>query len=319
MTLRRHTRSMRHVEFVALSLALIYLPKCIDGFSLNGNRRPRLRPRQDAKLRHLQARTQYTIDDEVCAPTDPAELRKVVQKHCRTLDTFLQNRPIARHTAAAFEATKELLESSGPPASSRKFILDSGCGTARSSMLLGEQYPDHTILGVDRSFVRLNRNADNEADDSDTSKRPFQAVSDNVVLVRAELTDFWRCCLNEKWNIEQHYILYPNPYPKKNRLKKRFYAHPSFPLILALGGENIVVRSNWKGYLSEFAESVLYANEYFEEIDSVDTTSNVANPYTEAAMKGPHERIDKSLAYTLFEKKYDDVGENTYELILDRQ
>ena len=142
MTLRRHTRSMRHVEFVALSLALIYLPKCIDGFSLNGNRRPRLRPRQDAKLRHLQARTQYTIDDEVCAPTDPAELRKVVQKHCRTLDTFLQNRPIARHTAAAFEATKELLESSGPPASSRKFILDSGCGTARSSMLLGEQYPD---------------------------------------------------------------------------------------------------------------------------------------------------------------------------------
>ena len=141
-------------------------------------------------------------DDEVCAPTDPAELRKVVQKHCHTLDTFLQNRPIARHTAAAFEATKELLESNGPPASSRKFILDSGCGTARSSMLLGEQYPDHTILGVDRSFVRLNRNADNEADDSDTSIRPFQAVSDNVVLVRAELTDFWRCCLNEKWNID---------------------------------------------------------------------------------------------------------------------
>ena len=204
ITLRRHTRSMRHVEFVALSLALICLPKCIVGFSLNGHRKPVLRQRQDAKVCHKQARTQYTIDDEVCAPTDPAELRKVVQKHCHTLDTFLQNRPIARHTAAAFEATKELLESNGPPASSRKFILDSGCGTARSSMLLGEQYPDHTILGVDRSFVRLNRNADNEADDSDTSKRPFQAVSDNVVLVRAELTDFWRCCLNEKWNIEQH-------------------------------------------------------------------------------------------------------------------
>ena len=78
------------------------------------------------------------------------------------------------------------------------------------------------------------------------------------------------------------------------------------------------MRSNWKGYLSELAESVVYANDYYEEVASVDTTSNVAKPYIEAAMKGPHERIDKSLAYTLFEKKYDDVGENTYELTLDR-
>ena len=119
-------------------------------------------------------------------------------------------------------------------------------------------------------------------------------------------------------NIEHHYILYPNPYPKKNRLKKRFYAHPSFPLILALGGEKIVVRSNWKGYLSEFADSVAYANEYYEEAGSIDAT-NIARPYAEAAVKGPGERIDKSLAYTLFEKKYDDVGENTFELLLDRK
>ena len=143
---------MGHAGFVAFYLTLVCLPRNIDGFSLNESRHL-----LGTKLH--QARTQYTIDDDVCAPTDPAELRKVVQKHCRTLDSFLQNRPIARHTAAAFEATKELLDRSG---SSRKFILDSGCGTARSSMLLGEEYPDHTILGVDRSFVRLNRNADNE-------------------------------------------------------------------------------------------------------------------------------------------------------------
>ena len=307
---------MGNAGFVALYLALVCLSRSSNGFSLYESRLLHLHAR-GTKLQH-QARTQYTIDNDVCAPTDPAELRKVLERHLSSLDVFLQNRPIARHTAAAFEATKELLDASGPPASSRKFILDSGCGTARSSMLLGEQYPDHTILGVDRSFVRLNRNVDNEANDFDASKRPFQAVSDNVVLVRAELTDFWRCCLNGKWNIEQHYILYPNPYPKKNRLKKRFYAHPSFPLILALGGEKIVVRSNWRGYLQEFANSVVFASEYYEDAGSTDTT-NFAQPYVEAALKGPHERLDKSLAYTLFEKKYDDVGENTFELILDRK
>jgi hypothetical protein len=33
-------------------------------------------------------------------------------------------------------------------------------------------------------------------------------------------------------------------------------------------------------------------------------------------MKGPIERIDKSVAWTNFEKKYDDIGELTYELLL---
>lgn len=263
----------------------------------------------------LSAKTQYTIDDDVCAPTDPAELRKVVQKHCRTLDTFVRNRPIAAHTKAAFESTKEMLESKGEPASSRKFILDSGCGTGRSTLLLGEQYPDHTVIGVDRSFVRLNRNSlDNEVEDSDTSRRPFQSLSTNVLLVRAELTDWWRCCLDDGWNIEQHHIFYPNPYPKKNRLKKRFYAHPSFPLILTIGGDKINVRSNWEGYLREFANSIVYASEHY---DAEDPDANIAKPYIKAALQGPRERTDKSVAWTNFEKKYDDAGEKTYEIVFE--
>ena len=37
----------------------------------------------------------------------------------------------------------------------------------------------------------------------------------------------------------------------------------------------------------------------------------------EDAQKGPQERVDKSIAFTTnFEKKYDDVGEKTYELVL---
>jgi tRNA G46 methylase TrmB len=162
----------------------------------------------------------------------------------------------------------------------------------------------------------------NDNENNQSSKRPFQAISSNVLLVRAELTDFWRCTSQTNWEISQHHILYPNPYPKKNRIKKRFYAHPSFPIILSLGGE-ITIRSNWEGYLKEFAQSVIYANEYYEEgmaegDADADTKrlENIALPYYENAVKGPKERVDKTIAWTNFEKKYDDVGEKTYELIL---
>ena len=272
--------------------------------------------------------TQYTINDDVCPPVDEGELRSIVTKHCRTLDSYLENRPIAAHTREAFSQIYDKVDPS------RKIILDSGCGTGRSTLLLGERYPDHTIIGVDRSFVRLNRNSllqsksflsnedDNDGDYEDfmansrnlptSSQRPFQAVSSNVLLVRAELTDFWRCIMQTEWDISQHYILYPNPYPKKNRIKKRFYAHPSFPLILKIGG-TITIRSNWEGYLKEFAQSVVYANDFYQ---GEDTLENFVEQYYKRALDGPKERIDKTVAWTNFEKKYDDVGEKTYELIL---
>ena len=302
---------------VTAYLFLIVMPfkRCTSFFSTSTRRR---------RHRNVIASmsTQYTINDDVCPPVDEGELRSIVQKHCRTLDSFLLNRPIAAHTKAAFTQIHDKVDTS------RKVILDSGCGTGRSTLLLGEKYPDHTVIGIDRSFVRLNRNSmknENEENDEEviselgtsqqSSQRPFQAVSSNVLLVRAELTDFWRCTLNANWKISHHYILYPNPYPKKNRIKKRFYAHPSFPLILRLGGE-ITVRSNWEGYLKEFAKSVVHAHEFYEDEGNSDILENIALPYYKNALEGPKQRIDKAVAWTNFEKKYDDVGENTYELIL---
>jgi hypothetical protein len=43
---------------------------------------------------------------------------------------------------------------------------------------------------------------------------------------------------------------------------------------------------------------------------------NLALPYVQSARKGPHERLDRRIAWTNFEAKYDDVGERTYELML---
>ena len=250
---------------------------------------------------------------------DEDELCKIVQRNFQSLPTFLQNKPIAAHTRAAFDAVFPKIDPS------RNIILDSGCGTGRSTLLLGEMYPQHTVIGVDRSFVRLSKNALSDVvagkDSPSERNQPFQVISSNVLLVRAELTDFWRCCLlaqqENQWKISNHFIYYPNPYPKKNRVKKRFYAHASFPLILQLGGD-IAVRSNWEGYLKEFGQSVLYGNEYFSNInlDEESEMLNVAAPYVKDALKGPIERRDKSVAMTNFEKKYDLAGEKTYELLL---
>lgn len=261
---------------------------------------------------------------------DKDDLTKIVQRNFKCLPIFLQNKPIAAHTKVAFDQVFPHVDPS------RRIILDSGCGTGRSTLLLGDMYPQHTIIGVDRSFVRLNKNSlksDLVVDKEDGStrinnmeenQRPFQAISSNVLLVRAELTDFWRCCLqaqqNDEWKISNHFIYYPNPYPKKNRLKKRFYAHASFPLILQLGGD-IAVRSNWEGYLKEFGQSVLYGNDYYKALNLNESheTLNAAASYVKDARKGPKERTDKNVAMTNFEKKYDDIGEKTYELLLRQE
>ena len=269
-------------------------------------------------------------------------------------------------------------------------LAKSGCGTGKSSQLLGKLYPNHIIIGIDRSLARLNRsnvyrnnnnsNSSNpdkpqkeEQEDPTTttkedqpdkqggdgtgtgdntiikssSSRELVQSKGNVVLVRAELVDFWRCCLLEQqqqqqeqrnnddnndeiptgsllsWsNIDAHYLLYPNPYPKKSRLQSRWYAHPGFPLLFHLlenghspGNNNnnnnnktrkIVVRSNWKTYLQEFEQStqILHENN---------------NRFSYQSIDGIQQRDpSQQAAWTNFEQKYDRAGETTYELILEQ-
>ena len=290
-------------------------------FHLNTRWRFLLQSQRNLNL-HLQEpqKTIYTID---CPPTDPDTLRSIVRKHSSQLDRWLQNKPIAAHTRRAFDML--VLGLTPFDNSTTKIILDSGCGTGRSSVLLADMYPDHLVIGVDRSLVRLNRNAiyrkssvqhgeverDDPTDTLDEEEEPLvQSMPDkpNLRLVRAELSDFWRCCLEANITISRHYLLYPNPYPKKARVKSRWYAHPSFPLIFQLGGEAIVVKSNWNLYLQEFSQSVVYL-----------MPCDAVRPYLASAERGPMDRIDKSVAWTNFEKKYDDTGEKTYELVLERR
>eukprot|EP00977_Amphora_coffeiformis_P017925 scaffold6026_cov163-Amphora_coffeaeformis.AAC.5 len=277
--------------------------------------------------------TRYTIDTP---PIDPELLQSTVRKSFANFDRYLESRPVAAHTLEAFGQFQEELAKS-PTFSG--LILDSGCGTGRSSLVLGDLYQDKMIVGVDRSIVRLGRIArdltswtDDELDDSieeakidkeDSNRQHVQRVRDNVILVRAELVHFWRLWwqsgLVEK--TEQHYMLYPNPYPKKSRLKQRWYAHPSFPLLLLVtGGKPLILRTNWRQYAQEFADAVTYAGAY-EDVteDGVSSVtmnaSKLAQSFLCSAKEGPRFR-NPGDPWTNFEAKYDKIGEATYQLCL---
>ena len=256
-----------------------------------------------------------------------------------------------------------------PDTSKVNVILDSGCGTGKSSIILGETYPNCVVIGVDQSLARLSRNKSyKQSDDSEESDSEKQtsantisnnedkSQNDNVLLLRAELSDFWKCCLSsiqwqESASIYKHYLLYPNPYPKKSRLKSRFYAHPAFPLlimtimmdgdvsdgdVLSAEEDKLVVRSNWKGYLNEFKAAIGIWQDCggtFSEWKETYLASDGSNspdtadgwhPTNESPVSfessGPN-RMDilikddpTLLPMTNFEAKYLECGESIYEL-----
>jgi len=228
--------------------------------------------------------TRYTID---CPPTSPDVLQETVSKHVETFDRYLSNRPMSLHTKAAYEELCTHISPDTP------IILDSGCGTGRSSLHLGQLYPQHNILGIDRSLVRLLRNQH-----YDESTNLVQQAAPNVYLMRAELVDAWRLLLEDCWQVDHHYLLYPNPYPKPSRWKNRWYGHASLPLLLSWKNAPLTIRSNWRLYLEEFRQASHLVDEKWQ---------------------GDVQTVSYQPAWTQFEEKYQAVGEPTYELELKRK
>ena len=136
--------------------------------------------------------------------------------------------PLGDHDRDAFARAQAWVGDSPRP-----LILDSGCGTGRSSMLLAQQHPEALVLGLDQSAHRLAR-----------AERRFEPPA-NLLLVAG-------------WRPWRHYLLYPNPWPKSAHLKRRWHGHPVFPHLLALGG-TLVLRTNWELYAREMAEALALA------------------------------------------------------------
>ncbi len=152
--------------------------------------------------------------------------------------------PLHRPTVDAYC----LLEQQADYSAGLSFILDSGCGTGKSTQRLAQMFPRHLVIGVDRSRSRLAKSG---------VQSSFSRTG-NCILLRAELATFWRLMLKSGLSPERHFLFYPNPWPKPGHLSRRWHGHPVFPQLLTLGGE-IEMRCNWDVYATEFAKAAVIA------------------------------------------------------------
>lgn len=217
-------------------------------------------------------------------------------------------KPIQQHTLDAFEQVSEWLNLQLKAAPDSNIILDSCCGVGESTWRLAKENPNALVIGVDKSFDRLQKHGQ-QLEYKEYSKGPRKSAKsgskehspvtsetvfhsiDNYCVSRADVIDFWRMVQQQSWNITQHFIFYPNPYPKASQLQKRWHGCQSFKDIVNIGGE-LTVRSNWKIYIQEFALAL------------------------EIAGKTPSFReVEKYEPFTPFERKYWNSGQNSWQVV----
>jgi tRNA (guanine-N7-)-methyltransferase len=199
------------------------------------------------------------------------QLEAIVQRHLQHPDRT----PIATHSLSDWPELQSFLQNA------KGHVLDLGCGTGLSTIQLAERYPNHAVLGVDRSMDRLSRT---------------DAVRPNVRLARFDQFDLLRLCRQSNLIADKVYLLYPNPSPKPDQIKRRWHAHPIWPCLLATA-RAIELRTNWAIYAEEFASALRLSGIAAE-------VRPLANIKTEAAL-------------TRFEAKYHASGHALWQVLAD--
>ena len=157
-------------------------------------------------------------------------------------------------------------------------VLDSGCGTGDSTQKLSEQYPDHLVIGIDKSEKRLEK----------FIKDKVVYHNNNLILARAELIDMWRMINKADWNVKKHYLLYPNPWPKKDQIKRRWYGHPVFPEMINLC-YHVELRTNWHVYAEEFQLVLKRMTNKIVALEVMNKTNEFISPFEKKYFKSGHE------------------------------
>ena len=164
---------------------------------------------------------------------------------------------------------------------SSKLILDAGCGTGESSYQLALKNSDAEIIAVDKSIFRLSKG----------ERKIGSGIPENLYFLRANLLDFWMQTYQSKIKFDLTYLLYPNPWPKKKQLMRRWHAHPVFPYLLKTT-KRIILRTNWKVYLDEFKTSLEHLG--YDQIS--------------------YQQVKTQQAISPFEKKYAAANHELFEL-----
>lgn len=178
--------------------------------------------------------------------------------------------PTASHNTDAWHALARVLA-----ADPRPLVLDSFCGTGMSTALLAARHPRHLVVGIDRSGHRLHRHQNPDGT--------------GYLLLQAECEPIWRQLLAAGVQVDYHYLLYPNPWPKARHLQRRIHGHAAFRELVSLGGI-LELRSNWQLYVEEFGVSLHLAG-----------------------VRGIVRELPVQPPLTLFEKKYLSSGQTLWQ------
>lgn len=184
----------------------------------------------------------YQVDSQQTKPHD--KLSAIVSKHLR----YNYRKPIPDRQYRLFQQAYYWIYQQNSDV-----ILDMGCGVGKSSVMLAKAFPDYMVLGIDKSLNRLKRNPYFNRD----------RLLSNLLLLPANNIDFWRLSVDFGLPAVKQYILYPNPYPKKNDVTLRWPGHPVMPWIVA-ASPAIEVRSNWQVYLQEFVQAACIIKPQFK-------------------------------------------------------
>ena len=167
-------------------------------------------------------------------------------------------------------------------------IVEIGAGVGLHPISYSQQFPDHQVLAIERTrskFERFQRRLENHPQIKNCIALHEDAISVITHLIGNN-------------QVDKYFILYPNPYPKKNDQNKRFYAMPFMEEILRTlksDGE-IILATNDLQYKQECIE-------FFQRVWKL-------------------ELKEQSLATqgrTHFEKKYLSRNESCYNLIFARK
>ena len=202
------------------------------------------------------------------------DLAKVVNKHLNS--EF--KKPFAEFSLQLF-AELEQKVNAFIANGGKGVILDSCCGVGESSYHHAKANPEHLVIGIDKSEHRLDKHDHHWGELA------------NLVLARGDLNDLWRLIADADWPVNEHYILYPNPWPKAKHLQRRWHGAPVFSSVPRIG-KKLIVRSNWSIYIKEFHQALKIAG----------IESNVAEYSDEQAI-------------TPFERKYWASGQKSHQLI----
>ena len=200
------------------------------------------------------------------------DLEALVRKHLQ--HSF--SKPYSGYNETEFERVIDCISRDPRPV-----IFDSCCGVGESTVKLARAHPNHWVFGFDQSAKR-------------TEQVKPESLPDNARVIRADVIDIWRLAVAEGLHLDKHFLLYPNPWPKKKHLKRRWHGHPVFSSLIELGG-TLILRSNWPMYIEEFDEALELAGIYERKC----STLNEIDPLTP------------------FERKYRDSGHKLQQLIAE--